>query len=141
MAISAKQSDIAEGVDRLLDEQARLKAQISALKRELMAYKLEKLEYTSGSICLFVDMTDMLAARNFVNEAVGKAGRICALFCGDDEQGYKYIIASNTVDLKANMAAINAAVDGRGGGSPRMIQGSCKAKREQIERFFAGESL
>lgn len=141
MVISAKQDEIAEGVERLLDEQSRLKAQLSALKRELMAYKLEKLEYTQGSVCLFEDMTDMPAARNFVNEAVKKTGRICALFCGNDSDGYKYILASETVDLKANMAKINAAIDGKGGGSPKMIQGSCNAKREIIEKLFEEENL
>ena len=141
IAISAKQGEIAEGVDRLIEEQGRLKGEISALKRELMAYKLEKLEYTDKSICLFDDATDMLAARNFVNEAVGKTARICALFCGNDDAGYKYIMASNTVDLKANMATINAAVGGKGGGSPRMIQGSCTAKRQEIEAFFEQGNL
>ena len=141
MAISAKQGEIAEGVERLLEEQGRLKGEISALKREIMAYKLEKLECTDRSICLFEDFSDMLAARNFVNEAVGKTARICALFCGNDDAGYKYIMASNTVDLKAAMAEINAAIGGKGGGSPRMIQGSCTAKRTEIEKFFKTENL
>ena len=141
MAISAKQGEIADGVDRLIEEQSRLRCEIAALKRELMAYKLERIEYTEKSICIFDDMTDMLAARNFVNEAVGKTARVCALFCGNDDTGYKYIMASNTVDLKANMAAINGAIGGKGGGSAKMIQGSCSAKREEIERFFEQENL
>ena len=136
MAISAKQGEIADGVDRLIEEQSRLRGEIAALKRELLAYKLERIECTEKSICIFDDMTDMLAARNFVNEAVGKTARVCALFCGNDDAGYKYIMASNTVDLKANMAQINTAIGGKGGGSPRMIQGSCAAKREEIEKYF-----
>lgn len=141
MAISAKQGEIACGVDRLLEEQGRLKSEISALKREIMAYKLAKLEYTDASICLFDDTTDMIAARNFVNEAVKKTGRVCALFCGNDDDGYKYIMASETVDLKANVAIISATIGGRGGGSAKMIQGSCTAKREIIESFFEKENL
>ena len=141
MAISAKQDEIAEGVERLLEEQSRLRGEIASLKRELLAYKLEKLEYTDKSICLFDDMTDMLAARNFVNEALLKTARICALFCGNDDAGYKYIMASNTVDLKAAMAQINGAIGGKGGGSAKMIQGSCTAKRDQIEAFFADGNI
>jgi len=141
MAISSKQLEIGEGVERLLQEQGRLKGEISALRRELLAYKLEKLECSDASICLFEDFSDMLAARNFVNEAVCKTRRVFALFCGNDNEGYKYIMASQTVDLKANMATISAAIGGKGGGSAKMIQGSCNAKQHEIEKFFKEESL
>jgi alanyl-tRNA synthetase len=63
------------------------------------------------------------------------------MFCGNDGDGYKFILASNTVDLKASMATINAAISGRGGGSAKMIQGSCTATRAQIEQFFANTEL
>jgi alanyl-tRNA synthetase len=141
MAISAKQCEIAEGVERLLEELIKHKVHLTALKQEIMTYKLERLEYTEASICIFDYTGDMLAARNFVNEAVTRTGRICALFCGNDEEGYKYIMASETVDLKANMAAINAAIGGKGGGSSRMIQGSCNAKKADIEAFFSKENF
>ena len=82
--------------------------------------------------------TDMSSARNFVNEAVKKTRGACALFCGDDEQGYKYIIASESVDLKALSVELNKALGGRGGGSSKMIQGSVAAKRTDIEAFILG---
>lgn len=141
MAISAKQCEIAEGVEQLLEEQIKLKVHLNALKQEIMTYKLERLEYTEASICIFDYTGDMLAARNFVNEAVTRTGRIFALFCGNDEEGYKYIMASETVDLKANIAEINAAIGGKGGGSSRMIQGSCNAKKADIEGFFSKENF
>ena len=141
MAISAKQLEIGEGVERLLDECGKLKGEISAFKREITSYKLRELEYTDKSICLFDDGDDMLAARNFVNEAVKRTSRVCALFCGNDAEGYKYIMASESVDLKARLGDINAALSGRGGGSPKMIQGSCAASKEQILEFFASGNI
>ena len=60
----------------------------------------------------------------------------CACFSGSDESGYKYIISSNTVDLRAKTKEINAAIGGKGGGSSEMIQGSCAAKRADIEKYF-----
>ncbi|MBQ4090744.1 MAG: alanyl-tRNA editing protein [Clostridia bacterium] len=136
MAISAKQLEIGDGVERVLEECGRLKGEISVLKREIMAYKLASLEYTSASICLFENSDDMLAARNFVNEAVRKTGAICALFCGNDSDGYKYIMASDSVDLKALLSDINSSLGGRGGGSAKMVQGSCNAKEAQIKEYF-----
>jgi alanyl-tRNA synthetase len=78
----------------------------------------------------------MLALRNLVNEAKKLCGGICACFTGNDDAGYKYIISSTGVDLRAKAKEINAAICGRGGGSCEMIQGSCTAKREEIEAFF-----
>ena len=137
MAISAKHNEVAEGVDRLIDEISKQKATISALKREIRAFKLEKLEYTRGNLVIFEDEGDMLSLRELVNGAKQKCGGICAVFAGNDEVGYKYIISSTSVDLKPLANEINAAIDGRGGGSGEMIQGSCAAKRDEIEKYFS----
>lgn len=136
MAISAKHGEVAEGVDRLLGDIDNLRGIISSLKRELLEYRLERIEYTDGNICLFESDGDMLSLRNLVNGAKEKCGGICAVFSGDDDNGYKYIISSETVDLRAITKEINAAISGRGGGSSEMIQGSCAAKRADIEKYF-----
>ncbi len=135
--ISSKQDEVAEGVDRLIAEIETQKAKISELKRELQEYKLAELTETDGNICIFEDGGDMTSARHFANQAVKKCGGVCAVFCGDDNDGYKYIIMSRKIDLKPLAKEINNALDGRGGGSSEMITGSCKAKREVIEGYFA----
>ncbi len=136
MAISAKHYEVGEGVDRLIDEISKQKGTISALKREIRGYKLEKLEYTDKNLVIFEDESDMLSLRELVNGAKQKCGGICAVFAGNDEGGYKYIISSTSVDLKPLTKEINAAICGRGGGSSEMIQGSCTATRETIEEYF-----
>ena len=136
MAISAKRSEVADGVDRLLEEMSALRGKIAEMKRELMGYRIEKIEYTDGNLCIFEEDGDMLALRNLVNAAKTRCGGICACFSGNDSEGYKYIISSTSVDLKAKSKEINAAISGRGGGSVEMIQGSCTAKRDEIEEFF-----
>ena len=137
-AISAKQSEVADGVLRLLDEVGKLKGRVSALGRELMQKKLDSLDATEGSIILFEDFDDMLSLRNFVNEGVKKCGKFFAVFTPDGD-GYKYIIASRSLDLKPLSKKLNNALSGRGGGSERMIQGSCRADRKSIEQFFDDE--
>ena len=101
-----------------------------------MSLRIEKITYTDGNLCIFEDDGDMLSLRNLVNEAKKRCGGICACFSGNDADGYKYIISSTTVDLRAMSKEINAAISGRGGGSSEMIQGSCAAKREEIESYF-----
>ena len=136
VAISAPHDYVADGVDNLLREVDALKGKISRMKREIMEYKLLRIEYTEGNLVLFDDDGDMLSLRNLVNEAKKLCGGICACFSGSDELGYKYIISSTTVDLRAITKEINVAINGKGGGSSEMIQGSCVAKRADIEKYF-----
>ena len=75
--------------------------------------------------------------REFVNAGMLLAGGVCAAFTGSDADGYRYIIGSRTVDLRAEAKTINAAISGRGGGKPNFVQGSVAAARGEIERFFA----
>ena len=134
--ISAKQDEVTQGVDRLLSEIEIQRAKNSSLKRELQAYKISELSETDGNICVFDDGDDMTSMRHFANDAVKKCGGMCGVFCGNDTDGYRYIIMSRNVDLKPLAKDINIALEGRGGGSSEMITGSCKAKREDIEKYF-----
>ena len=62
-------------------------------------------------------------------------------FIAKFEVSEKQIIASNTVDLRAKSKDINTALGGKGGGSSIMIQGSCTAKREDIEAVKKDTSI
>ena len=134
--ISAKQSDIESGVDRLLLEIESLKAKIAGIKKENREYKLQRIVYTEGNICFFEDEGDIADMRHFANEAIKKCSGICGVFGGDDTSGYRYVIMSRSVNLKEKIPEINTALSARGGGSPEMITGTCKATREEIEKYF-----
>ena len=61
-----------------------------------------------------------------------KCGGISAVFSGSDKDGWRYIIGSKTVDLRRETKRINAAINGRGGGTERMIQGRALAEEGYI---------
>ena len=102
-----------------------------------MPWRAQEIEPTDGSICLFDSVLDEPSLRLLINEAVKKCGGIAAVFSGSDETGFRYIIGSRTVDLRKASKSINAAISGRGGGSPEMIQGSCIACTETIKNIFS----
>lgn len=137
MLISAKQDEVTQGVERILDEMGRLKGEISALKRELIACKLATLRHTESSMCLFEDIEDMLSMRNFVNDAVNLTDCVCAVFSGNDADGYKFIIASRNVPLRALLPKLSDGLKAKCGGSDKMVQGTSCATRVEIESFFA----
>ncbi len=133
---SSKQDEVVLGVEHLFSEIEENKRSISELKRELLNCKTQNIEYTDGNACHFEPDTDMLFLRNYANAAKEKCGGVCGVFGGNDESGYKYIITSKTADVRALSRSINEKICGRGGGSSEMIQGSCNAKREEIEEAF-----
>ena len=135
--LSAKRDETAQAVHRLLSENEKLKARSAELCRALAMMRAQEIEPTDGSICLFDSVLDEPSLRLLINEAVKKCGGIAAVFSGSDETGFRYIIGSRTVDLRKASKSINAAISGRGGGSPEMIQGSCTACTETIKNILS----
>lgn len=134
-ALSAKRLETGGAIARVMAEQEERRAEFTKLKRDLLQLKAAALRPTEGSICIFESDIDMITLRELVNAGSELAGKVCAGFAGTDGD-YKYIIGSRTVPLRARAKEINAAIDGRGGGSDAMIQGTSRARREDIERYF-----
>lgn len=134
--LNAKQSEVADAVLRLSDEIAAEKQTMGELKRKIISLKKDALSPTDGNLIIFDDSMDMLNLRIMVNEALPLCGGICGALSGNDESGYNYIFASKTVPMRAKSKEINSALSGRGGGSDEMIQGSLKAKMDEIKKYF-----
>lgn len=137
-AMSVKQEEVVAGFDRLRAEVEEKKQTISALRAKLEAHTLAAILPTEGSLCLFGEGMDALEMRRLLNAAVKKCGRLCGVFSGSDEDGYRYVIGRGdvSIDLKLRVKEINTALSARGGGSSEMLQGSCTAKSAEIEAFF-----
>ena len=137
-AMSVKQEEVVTGFDRLRAEMEEKKQTISALRAKLEAHTLAAITPTEGSLCLFDEGMDALEMRRLLNAAAGKCGRLCGVFSGNDESGYRYVIGRGdaSIDLKKMVKEINTALSAKGGGSSEMLQGSCTATRAVIEAVF-----
>ena len=137
-AMSVKQEEVVTGFDRLRAEVEEKKQTISALRAKLEAHTLAAITPTEGSLCLFDEGMDALEMRRLLNAAAGKCGRLCGVFSGNDESGYRYVIGRGdaSIDLKKMVGEINTALSAKGGGSSEMLQGSCTATRAVIEAVF-----
>ena len=131
-ALSAKRGEVAAAVCRILDENTRLKERAAPLSAELVRVKAESAAATDGNICVFDGILDEVAQRELTNLLMEKCGGISAVFSGSDKDGWRYIIGSKTVDLRRETKRINAAINGRGGGTERMIQGRALAEEGYI---------
>ena len=134
--LSAKPVETAKAVERLKEENAQLKADLTAAKRRVTEMRIASLVKTEGNMCIFEEDIDNVGLREMVNAGMKLCTGICAGFSGNDRDGYTYIIGSGSTDLRQMSKEINAAIKGRGGGKPEMIQGQAEASREEIESYF-----
>ena len=132
-ALSAKRGEVTRAVQRVLNEQQSMKERCDALSLALIRYMAEGEPETAGNILVFDATLGEIAQRELVNRLMEKAGGFAAVFCGSNEDGWRYIVGSRCLDLRAMSREINAAIQGRGGGTPQMIQGSARADRAEIE--------
>lgn len=133
--LSAKQSEINLAVKRIFEENAALKAQIAQMKKKAVESALSQIDTKNDNICVFVDDFDANQMRYFANNAVDICKGLCAVF-SKKQNGYSYVIVSKSIDLKANCAAINNAISGKGGGQKEMICGSAFANKSTITDFI-----
>lgn len=133
--LSAKVDSTAAAVERLQEENFRLKGQIHHMEEELCRAEAQRYE-GSGSALIFHDGLEADSVRKMADAVMQTCGGCCAVFSGNDETGYKYAIGELNGNLRDFTKEMNAALNGRGGGKPFFVQGSVKATEEEIRRFF-----
>ena len=134
--LSAKRAKSAAAVERMLAEQARLKERVAELSMALARLKAERFGYTEGNICVFDKVLDEVALRELVNLLMEKCGGMAGAFSGSDETGYMYIIGSKNIDLRSHSREINAAINGKGGGTAEMIRGRASTTAENLQKIM-----
>lgn len=133
--LCAKQKT-AQAFERFSEEHSALKIELAALKRELAQLKTSALENTDECILIFEADTDMNDLRKLVLKGAEKTEKLCAGFSGNNNDGYRFAIASKSIDLREKSKEITSALNGRGGGSSELLQGSAEASKEEIEKYF-----
>lgn len=134
--LSAKACDTANAVEKFMNDKAAADRRCAELSRRLAELMAENPCIINDNIVFFESLLDADGLRCAVNAAMPKCSGICAAFSGNDSEGYKYIMGSVNVDMRAEAKTINAALKGRGGGQTTMIQGSLSSSRTEIEEFF-----
>lgn len=134
VALSAKQDLIADAVLKLKEDILRQQERINTLQAKYLSLSLSTLPAPSESenAVLFVDKMDTIAIRNTVNELVERYPGYCAVFSGDEENGYQFIVGSKNRDCKELAQTLKKELGAKCGGNTPMIQGSMIAEKETI---------
>lgn len=132
--LSAKQDHVVAAVRRVSDELEREKARTAALGRMIAQAKVDALPVGEKRLVLF-EALDTNALRALVNGAVAKGTEVCAAFAWDGSR-FQYILGSERQDMRPLVKEMNGALNGRGGGSAQMVQGSVQAEQAAIEAWW-----
>ncbi len=138
--LSAKPERTAESVKRLKEAEAESNFRANALETKLFDEKA-KARKGAGNVVLFEENLSPDQVRRLAVAVMESCGGKCAVFSGDDTDGYKYALGQTGGDLRSFVKELNASLKGRGGGKPFFAQGSVPATRGKIEAFFQESDL
>ena len=127
------QDEIGDGVKHLLDEIGALKQKNRDLEYKAAYLRLEMIPKEQKNVFLFVGDMDTIVQRNLVNRLCEEHDGVCGVFTGSDEdEQYRFIIASRTMDSREVLKPLREHLGAKGGGKPEMVQGSVSGSSDRI---------
>lgn len=135
--LSAKPLQTAGAAARQKEELGAAQYRITQLENRMFSQKAAALA-GKGDVLLFEAPMQSASVRRLADAVLAVCGGRCAVFAGADG-AYQYAIGTQQDDLREFCRAMNAALQGRGGGKAGFVQGSVSASRSEIESFFSNE--
>lgn len=137
-ALSVKQDLIADGVERLKEENFKQKEVINRLQATILKNMADNLPAPdeSNHAILFIEPMDDIAIRNLINDLVPKYSGYVGVFWGNDADGYRYIVGSSSLDCRELATVLREKFGAKGGGKAPMIQGNVAATQAQLKTII-----
>lgn len=130
--LSSKEDDLPRHIQLLCDEKYSLNGKILSLQEQLLSDKIEHMSTENGGVLLFTDNAEVKSIRNVINNWMSTHTQTCGIFCGDDNEGYQFIMGSSSCDMKDMAELLRSKAGAKCGGNSRMIQGSIQADHALI---------
>lgn len=131
--LCAKELEVAEAVKHLKKEQESLKGKNVSLQQKLLGFRAQEINVEEEITAVFDSELSGNAPREFMNLILDRGAKVCAVFAGTDEAGYRYVIGSRSEDVRPISKKLNEAFAGKGGGKPEMVQGTLHGKETEIK--------
>lgn len=135
-ALCAKENEAAEAVDHLKEECGQLKLRLAQQQKEILKYKARETDGQGDVVCLFEPELEGEAPRLLMNLILDRGHALCAVFCGNADAGYRYVIGSKSLDMRRLSKEMNTAFLGRGGGKPEMAQGALEGDEKELKTWL-----
>ncbi|MEY8337141.1 DHHA1 domain-containing protein [Lachnospiraceae bacterium 62-35] len=130
--LSAKLGKIEETVEKLKHENMEKEARLTGAFQELFAVRTKGYPDSGQPLVLFEEGMSPIQLRQFCTLLYEKGKGSVVIVCGEKDGSFQYAAGSSTVDMKEFAKKANSILNGRGGGSRQMAQGTFQASREEI---------
>lgn len=134
-ALSTKAEEVVDSIGRLKEEIGALKMEKGAALEEMIALKAAQIK-ASPVIVEFAEGYDQNAQRQYMNALSEKAEKLAAVLVKTEDNTYRYMMASTTLDVKALQGKLKEEFAAKGGGKPPMIQGTLTGAPEEIRTYL-----
>ena len=137
---------LASDTDHIVDALKKVKDESTAKDRRITELVNSRFELEAGLlpdktpvVIRFEEGLSTVETRRFCECLLENDKGICVAVLSRQNKSWYYVIGSRTVDVRPAGKALNAKLQGRGGGSAGMIQGTFAAEQGEIENVLKEE--
>lgn len=132
--LAAKETETFAAVKRLREENQKLSAEITSLRREIISLKSENVQQAKR-IIRFVESESPDELLPLADSLSEKSDEFAAVFTKGEQKRF-VIISKTDYDLNTLAAEMRKTLFARGGGRNGIVQGSVSASEDEIKNFF-----
>ena len=134
--LSAKPDCLVESVEKLKNDSQAKDAAINQLYQRLFQTLVQARPDSEDWLLVKEENLTPVQLRQYCTMLYEqKKGKVVLVYSGENEE-WKYALGSAEVDMRELSKKLNAALNGRGGGSNLMAQGTFHADENEIERVW-----
>ena len=135
--LSARPGEIARAVEKLKEDEAKLQEKLVAAYDKLIASEVRDIKEGDGDIFILEQDFEAIQLRHLVNRLLEeKKGRTVLALGGAAEGSFLYVLGSRDGDMRQLSRELNGLLNGRGGGSAQMAQGTFFATKDQLQAIL-----
>ena len=135
--LSARPGEISRAVEKLKDEEAKLQEKLVAAYDKLIASEVRDIKEGDGDIFILEPDFEAIQLRHLVNRLLEeKKGKTVLALGGAAEGSFLYVLGIRDGDMRLLSRELNGLLNGRGGGSAQMAQGTFFATKDQLQAIL-----
>lgn len=119
-----------------------MQARTAQIRKEYFQLKTESLQEKSGPLALVQEGLEPASLRQLATMLFkqGRGDVVLVLSPGSQAGSFFYVIGSDKQDVRPLGKELNRILNGRGGGSAQMVQGTFEKNAEEIIKEFMQEA-
>lgn len=133
--LAVKQTEAAEGVDKLLDSLSELKLKLTDAKRQIISFKVSHFNNYNTVTAVFEEDFDIKELQHYSDALFKTFGGIRGVF-SPSEDGFFFAVCGEEKELNDFFSKFKSNFTVKGGGRNSMVQGTVFTAKENIIDFF-----